>query len=368
MSDVSATPQAIVDAAGNLAKIGSTIHTANANAAAGTAGVKAPGADAVSAYLSALFAAHAQTYHAAGAQAAAYHDLFVQTLREGAGSYASTEAANASHLDKVGGIVSATNQVSAGHATASNANVAMGTGQQGGSGGPSNGPGAASGPGADSRATAVGGPQGGNAGGSGANAVSAGDGGGPGGGGSSGGVGQVADPGSAGVTAAWAPAGPVASAGPPAPGLATPGAPPAFMAGGYPAAAGLGVGALGGDSAAFGGLAQPAAAAASPVTASPVAASPSAEATLAAATKPHPLHPGNPNRSGDAAHPADSAHDIPAVPLPLPRLRGLRRKLRERSGFRDRGEWREELREAARTKPWGRDELLGALGLRPPSA
>jgi PE family len=365
MSEVSATPQAMADAAGNLAKIGSTIHAANANAAAGTAGVKAPGADAVSAYLSALFAAHAQDYHAAGQQAAAYHDLFVQTLRDGAGAYAKTEAANGSHLQSSGGMVGTTGQVSAGHATAGNAGGAMGTGQQGGSGAPANGNGAASGP-ADGHAAAVGGPQGGNAGG--ANTVSAGDGGGPGGGGSSGGVGQVADPGGAAVPAAWAPAGPVAPAGPPAPGLATPGAPPAFMPGGYPATAGLGMGALGGDSGAFGGLAPPAAAAASPVSAPPVAATPSAEATLAAATKPHPLQPGNPTRSGDVAHPADSHHDIPAVPLPLLRLRGLRRKLRERSAFRDRVEWREELREAARTKPWGRDELLGALGIRPPSA
>jgi PE family protein len=357
MSEVSVTPQLMADAAGNLAKIGSTIHAANANAAAGTALVKAPGADAVSAYLSALFAAHAQDYHAAGQQAAAYHDLFVQTLRDGAGAYAKTEVANVSHLDKVGGILNSTSQVLPGHATGS-AGGAMGSG---GGGGPSNANGAASAPAADSHAAAVGGPQGGNT-------VSAGDGGGPGGGGSSGGVGQVADPGGAAVPAAWAPAGPVAPAVHHAPGLATPGAPPAFMPGGFPATAGLGMGALGGDSAAFGGLAPPAAAAASPVAAPPVAATPSAEAALAAATKPHPLHPGNPARSGDVAHSADSHHDIPAVPLPLLRLRGLRRKLRERSGFRDRVEWREELREAARTKPWGRDELLGALGIRPPSA
>jgi hypothetical protein len=56
---------------------------------------------------------------------------------------------------------------------------------------------------------------------------------------------------------------------------------------------------------------------------------------------------------------------IPIPPLRLPSLRGLRGKLR--LGLRDREEWRNELREAATSKPWGREELLGALGLRPPA-
>jgi hypothetical protein len=37
-------------------------------------------------------------------------------------------------------------------------------------------------------------------------------------------------------------------------------------------------------------------------------------------------------------------------------------------GLRDKDEWHKELREAAIKKPWGREELLGALGLRPPGS
>ncbi len=167
----------MADAAGNLAAIGSTISKANATAAAGTAGVKAPGGDSVSAFVSALFAVHAQTYQAAGAQAAYYHDLFVQALREGAGSYASAEAANASHLQKVPGMVSAASQTFAGHLTGHGANGATGTGQHGGVGGPSPGSGGLGASGGDGHTAAIGGPQGGNIGGGGANGVPTGDGG-----------------------------------------------------------------------------------------------------------------------------------------------------------------------------------------------
>ena len=383
MSHVSATPQALADAAGNLAAIGSTISRANATVAAGTAGVKAPGGDSVSAFVSALFAVHAQAYQAAGAQAASYHDLFVQTLRAGAGSYASAEAANASHLQKVGGMVRATSQNSAGHLMGNGANGAMGTGRQGGVEGPLGGNGATSGPGADGRAAAIGGPQGGNAGGGGANGVPAGDGGGGGGGVTNGGGGgaEVADPRGAsagafsasgagaagtGVPTAWGPAVPAAPTGSWVPGLATAPGAPAVIAGGYPAAAGLAglrVGGVSGDTAAIGGLSEPAAPAAPAA-----AASLPAEPAIPTAPKAQPLHQANPTHPGDAAHPAHADHGKPApplaLPLRLPSLRGLRGKLR--LGLRDKDEWRKELREAAISKPWGREELLGALGLRPP--
>ena len=43
----------------------------------------------------AQFVAHAQMYQAVSAQAAAIHEMFVNTLATSAGSYAATEAANA---------------------------------------------------------------------------------------------------------------------------------------------------------------------------------------------------------------------------------------------------------------------------------
>ena len=52
-------------------------------------------ADEVSALTATQFAAHAQLYQAVSEQAAALHELFVNTLGASAQSYAATEAANA---------------------------------------------------------------------------------------------------------------------------------------------------------------------------------------------------------------------------------------------------------------------------------
>jgi hypothetical protein len=49
----------------------------------------------VSALTAAQFAAHAEMYQAISAQAAAIHEMFVNTLATSAGSYAATEVANA---------------------------------------------------------------------------------------------------------------------------------------------------------------------------------------------------------------------------------------------------------------------------------
>jgi len=50
---------------------------------------------ATSRLTAAQFAAHAQMYQAVSAQAAAIHEMFVNTLGTSAGSYAATEVANA---------------------------------------------------------------------------------------------------------------------------------------------------------------------------------------------------------------------------------------------------------------------------------
>ncbi len=67
----------------------------NAAAAAPTTGVLPAAADEVSALTAAQFGTHAQMYQAISAQAAAIHQMFVDTLGTSAGSYATTEAANA---------------------------------------------------------------------------------------------------------------------------------------------------------------------------------------------------------------------------------------------------------------------------------
>src|ERR1700751_1332719 len=95
MSSLIAAPELITTAATDLANIGSTLNAAHAAAATRTTGMLAAAEDEGSAAIAALFSAHGQGFQALSAQAAAFHDQFVQALTAGAGSYASAEAANA---------------------------------------------------------------------------------------------------------------------------------------------------------------------------------------------------------------------------------------------------------------------------------
>jgi hypothetical protein len=97
-SFVTTAPEMLLTAAGNLRSVGSVVAAGNSAAAAPTTGVLPAAADDVSALTAAQFAAHAATYQAVAVQAAAVHDLFVATLGTSAGSYAATEAANATPL------------------------------------------------------------------------------------------------------------------------------------------------------------------------------------------------------------------------------------------------------------------------------
>lgn len=95
MSFVTTQPEQLAVAASELAGIGSQMNAQNVATAAPTTGVVPAAADEVSALTAAQFAAHAQLYQAVSAQAAAIHEMFVNTLGTSAGSYAATEAANA---------------------------------------------------------------------------------------------------------------------------------------------------------------------------------------------------------------------------------------------------------------------------------
>jgi hypothetical protein len=97
MSYVIAAPEYVTAAATDLANIGSMISEAN-SAAAPISTVLPAGADEVSAGIAALFEAHAQVYQALSAQAAAFHDQFVQLMNFGSQQYALSEAANLSTL------------------------------------------------------------------------------------------------------------------------------------------------------------------------------------------------------------------------------------------------------------------------------
>ena len=95
MSFVSAQPAELNSAAENLQAIGSSLTAQNVAAAAPTTSVLPAAADEVSALTAVQFATHAEMYQAISVQAAAIHDMFVNTLGVSASSYAATEAANA---------------------------------------------------------------------------------------------------------------------------------------------------------------------------------------------------------------------------------------------------------------------------------
>jgi hypothetical protein len=102
MSYVNTTPAYVAAAASDLAIIGSTISSANSAALGPTSSVLPPGADEVSMSISALFGTHSQIYQQLSAQAALFHQQFVQLMSGSATQYATTEAANASPLQAVG--------------------------------------------------------------------------------------------------------------------------------------------------------------------------------------------------------------------------------------------------------------------------
>jgi hypothetical protein len=95
MSFVTTQPEALAAAAGGLQGIGSALSAQNAAVAAPTTGVVPAAADEVSALTAAQFAAHAQMYQAVSAQAAAIHEMFVNTLGVSSASYTIAEIANA---------------------------------------------------------------------------------------------------------------------------------------------------------------------------------------------------------------------------------------------------------------------------------
>src|SRR5207248_11557364 len=95
MSFVTAAPEMMAAATSDLAGIDSALGAARA-AAVSTTAVLAAAEDEVSAAIAALFSAHGQHFQGLGAQAAAFHDQFMRTLRGAADGYTAAEAANAS--------------------------------------------------------------------------------------------------------------------------------------------------------------------------------------------------------------------------------------------------------------------------------
>ncbi|MCV7078466.1 PE family protein, partial [Mycobacterium szulgai] len=136
MSFVIAVPDVLSTAASDLAGIGSALDSAGAAAAAHTTGLLAAAQDEISVAIAELFGAHGQAYQSASAQAAAFHQQFVQTLTGSAGSYATAESAAAQPLQSLLDVVNAQFVAQTGRPLIGNGtNGAAGTGQNGGAGG-----------------------------------------------------------------------------------------------------------------------------------------------------------------------------------------------------------------------------------------
>ncbi|WP_156689647.1 PE family protein [Mycobacterium sp. Marseille-P9652] len=95
MDFVVAVPELVTSAAQDLAGLHSTLIESTAAAAGPTTAVVAAAQDEVSAGIAALFGALGQEYQAISAQAATFHQQFVNLLNAGAAAYVGTEAANA---------------------------------------------------------------------------------------------------------------------------------------------------------------------------------------------------------------------------------------------------------------------------------
>ena len=205
MSYLIAVPDMLAAAVADVAGIGSSLSRANGAAVAPTTGIVVAAEDEVSATIAAVFSAHGQGFQALSAQAAAFHDQFVQALTAGAGSYVSTEAANVAALtanpaqtigQDLTNLINAPSLALTGRPLIGNgANGAPGTGQNGKPGGWLLGNGGAGGSGASGANGQNGGNGGaagllgtGGAGGAGGGATGAGNTGGAGGAGGAGGL------------------------------------------------------------------------------------------------------------------------------------------------------------------------------------
>jgi hypothetical protein len=94
-------PDIVSAAVPHLANIGATISDANAAAVTSTTEMLPAAEDEISAAIAGLFGTYAQDFHALAAQAAGFHNRFVQAVSASAGSYVAAEGANAAALVQI---------------------------------------------------------------------------------------------------------------------------------------------------------------------------------------------------------------------------------------------------------------------------
>jgi PE family/PPE-SVP subfamily C-terminal region len=102
MSLLTTVPEELAAAAAQLQAITSSLTAQNAGAAAATTSVAPAAADSVSLQQSGIFSAFATEYQQIAAEAQTLQEQFAQTLGLSSGTYASTEASNASQATPSG--------------------------------------------------------------------------------------------------------------------------------------------------------------------------------------------------------------------------------------------------------------------------
>ncbi|MCV7074388.1 PE family protein, partial [Mycobacterium szulgai] len=133
MSFVLISPELVAAAAGDLAGVGSTISAANAAAAAPTTQLLTAAGDEISAQIAAMFGSYGREYQALSAQAMAFQERFVQSLKGGVTAYSSAEAINVEQA--VLGLINAPTQTLLGRPLIGNGANATTPGGAGGDGG-----------------------------------------------------------------------------------------------------------------------------------------------------------------------------------------------------------------------------------------
>lgn len=91
-------PESLINAAPDLAAIGSGLKCAQLQAAAPTTDIASPASDEVSTAIADVLASHGADFQKLAGQANAFHDQFIARLTGSANTYASAEAANAAVL------------------------------------------------------------------------------------------------------------------------------------------------------------------------------------------------------------------------------------------------------------------------------
>ncbi|OBK16048.1 PecA family PE domain-processing aspartic protease [Mycobacterium asiaticum] len=135
MSFLAVAPDWLSAATTDLQGIGSALNSASAAAAAPTTGLAAAAADEVSTAIATLFGEFGDEFQLVNAQVSAFHQQFVTALNAASGSYASAEAAAASVLDPVLGVINAPTQFLLGRPLIGNGTPGTAANPNGGAGG-----------------------------------------------------------------------------------------------------------------------------------------------------------------------------------------------------------------------------------------